>query len=342
MKKTVQIILLLCISMSLSAQKYTCEELMKLPLGKYLYENDGTSLALILNELENCGVEKYELGESILQIFISNIIGEKKEAATVQDLYDEILIFRKQNNSEEIKIRQEKEAQFHKEYGSKILSNEDWKNVKPLICDLFNLDEIELETFVNTFFEEKGEELNINYGSLIEAYQKHIKAKFHLSKVAKRDSTDFDFGDSFYLFPSMDYFERKRNTEDINRFFLVYFYGYGAVNCEKLNDNSFHNPALCKLVDSNFTFITIPVDSREKLLETYKYKRFIEKVSGKSINTVGEHNVELQAQITSTNQQPYFVVLDTFGHVRLEVDYEKAKNAEDFIKALKSVLRIKE
>ena len=337
MKKTVQIILLLCISMSLSAQKYTCEELMKLPLGKYLYENDGTSLALILNELENCGVEKYELGESILQIFISNIIGEKKEAATVQDLYDEILIFRKQNNSEEIKIRQEKEAQFHKEYGSKILSNEDWKNVKPLICDLFNLDDIELETFVNTLFEEKREELNINYGSLIEAYQKHIKAKFHLSKVAKRDSTDFDFGDSFYLFPSMDYFER-RNKITGDKLILIYFYGYGVVNCEKLNDNVFYSPTLCKLVDSNFTFISLAVDSREKILETYKHKNTIEKLSGKTIRDVGGYNMAIQSAMIGTDTQPYFIVLDHFGHILLEIDYEKAKDTEGFIEALKSVL----
>lgn len=342
MKNNILILLLLCFSISLSAQKTSCEELMKKPLGKYLYQNDGASLALVLNELENCGVEKYELDMSILQIFISNIAGEKGEAATVQDLYDEILIFRKQNETEEVKEIYKKRELLEKEYKTKTVTKTNWIEGKSLLCTILGLDEVELEIFANALFEEKGADLNMNYERLVQDYQKHIKEKFHLSKVAKRDTTDFDFGDSFYLFPSMDYFERKKSAEYDNRLFLIYFYGYGVVNCEKLNDNTFGNPTLCKLVDSNFTFITLSVDSREKLPETHKYKRFMEEVSGKNIRTVGEYNVELQAQITSTNQQPYFVVLDAFGHVRLEVDYEKAKDTEAFIKALKTVLRIKE
>jgi hypothetical protein len=341
MKKTIQIVLLLCFSISLSAQKISCAELMKMPFGKYLYENDGTSLALVLNELENCGVEKYELDMSILQIFISNIVGEKGEAATVQDLYDEILIFRQQNDSKEVKAIYKKRELLKNEYKTKLVTETNWIEGKSLICTILGLDEVELEIFANTLFEEKGEALDINYERFIQDYQKHIKEKFHLSKVAKRDTSDFDFGDSFYLFPSMDYFERKKSVEYVNRLFLVYFYGYGAVNCAKLNDHSFHNPALCKLVDSNFTFITLPVDSREKLLETYKYKRFMEEVSDKSINTVGAYNTELQEKITFVNAQPYFVVLDIFGHILLEVDYEKAKDSKVFVDELKAVLRIK-
>lgn len=338
MKTIIQISFLLLFSISLSAQKTSCEELMKKPLGKYLYGNDDGALVKVINQLENCGVEKYELDMSILSIFISNIAGEKGEAATVQDLYDEILIFRKQNESGEIKIRQEREQKFHKEHGATIMTQENWKVMKPLIADLYELDKMELETFANTLLEQKGADLNINYGTFVQICQKNIRDKFHLSKLAKRNATDFDYDDSFYLFPSMDYFKRRAAVKDLNGLFLVYFYSYDAVNCEKLNENTFYNPALCKLVDSNFTLITIAVDSKGDLPETHQYKQVIEKMAGKTIQNAHQYNKAIRNSIAATDTQPYFVVLDSFGHVLLKIDYEKAKDAKTFVEELKTVL----
>ncbi|MGB1120431.1 MAG: hypothetical protein ACPG3Z_00435 [Saprospiraceae bacterium] len=94
MKIIFQIILFLCVSISLAAQKITCEELMKLPFGKYLMNDEEDSLKLIIANLEHCDFEDFERETVLLSVFIQTTMVTKGENTTVQDLYNEVLTFR--------------------------------------------------------------------------------------------------------------------------------------------------------------------------------------------------------------------------------------------------------
>ncbi|MFK7949333.1 MAG: hypothetical protein AB8G11_17205 [Saprospiraceae bacterium] len=337
MKTILQIIILLCVSISLSAQKITCEELMKLPLGQYLFENNDDALLKVFNNLEKCGVEKYELDLSLLSIFIANISGEKGREATVQDLYNEILIFRQQNDTEKIKVSNERRETFYKTYNQKIVTKANLKEGKSLICEVFSFDETEFETFTNSLFEAESEKLDINYLILIEQYQTYVKENYHLSKVAKRDSTDFDFGDKTG-FPSMNYFARTVQNLYSNKPTLIYFYGYGTVNSAKLNDDIFHNIELCNLVKSKFNFITLSVDDRRKLPQNLKEK-LESKYPKNGLSYVGSLNMLLEKEIINTDTQPYFVVLNSTGQVIEKFDYNVTKDAVSFVEGLRDTLK---
>lgn len=335
MKIIFQITLFLCFSFSMFAQEISCNQLMKLPLGKYLYDSNSDSVLFVMNNLERCGFESFEVEHSIISIFISNIVGEKGGAATVQDLYDEVLIFRRQNNAEEIKHDLVKKEIFYKKYNTKTITTENWANGKSLLVDVFAFDETDLETYKITLSNNNS---TITYETFLTDFEIYLKEKYHLSKVAKSNPTDFDFNTNRTIneFPLMDYFERKKDVT--GKLTLVYFYGHGVINCTKLNESSFYNPKLCKLIEQEFNLITLCIDSSVKLPEALQEK-WQKYAPEKPLSSVGSYNSFIQKQIAFTDRQPYFVVLDDFGHILLEIDYEKAKNPKMFVESLEKVLK---
>lgn len=240
MKIAFPIIIFSCFSVLSFAQKIPCEELMQMPLGNYIFSQDEDSMRLVVENLEFCDFDDFERERVLLSTFINSMLQKKGKYATVQDLYDVVLEFRQLDDYEATKALSKKQLLFKQKYFQEEVTNENWKKGKFLINELFGFDEVDLDEVINPLFEEKGNQLDITYGYLLNDIKIYIKNKYHLSKIAKRDSSDFDFGDEFYLFPSMNYDVRIQNI-DKTKPTLVYFYGYGAVNCNKLNDNTFHN-----------------------------------------------------------------------------------------------------
>jgi hypothetical protein len=336
MKIIFQIILFLCVSISLAAQKITCEELMKLPFGKYLMNDEEDSLKLIIANLEHCDFEDFERETVLLSVFIQTTMVAKGENTTVQDLYNEVLTFRQSDEYEAVKAFAEKQRSFNQDYLSKKITRRNWKKGQPLISELFGFEKMELNTFINPLFEKQGKKLDLTYGYFLADFKTYMNSKYHLSNAAKRDSTDFDFGSDFYPFPSMNYDIRISNI-DVTKPTLIYFYGYGAVNCQKLNENAFGNPKLFKLVDSSYNFITLPVDARTKLSPDLKAE-LEAKYSVKRFSDVGRLNVHLQTTLFQEQVQPLFVIVNQNGEVLGKFDYRTMRNTDELVEDLEKVV----
>lgn len=87
---------------------------------------------------------------------------------------------------------------------------------------------------------------------------------------------------------------------------MIDFTGWACVNCRKMEENVWTDPAVHARLSEKFVLASLYVDDREALPESEQY---VSKFSGKKIKTVGNKWSDMQATYFNSNTQPYYVLV---------------------------------
>ncbi len=107
-----------------------------------------------------------------------------------------------------------------------------------------------------------------------------------------------------------DYDEGLEYAKKVNKPILIDFTGYGCVNCRRMEDNVWSKDQVFKLINEEYVLISLYVDDRKKLDETY-----MSTFSNKEIKEVGKKWADFQAIHFETNSQPYYVLTSHDGKI---------------------------
>ena len=105
-----------------------------------------------------------------------------------------------------------------------------------------------------------------------------------------------------------DYEKGLAYAKSINKPILLDFTGYACVNCRKMEDYVWSDPAILKILQEEVVLISLYVDSKKELP---KNEQYISKETGKEIVSVGNKWSDFQITRYKANAQPYYIVLDT-------------------------------
>ncbi|SHG17045.1 Thiol:disulfide interchange protein DsbD [Flavobacterium micromati] len=107
-----------------------------------------------------------------------------------------------------------------------------------------------------------------------------------------------------------DYDKGVAYAKSINKPILLDFTGYACVNCRKMEDYVWSDPAVLKILQDEIVLISLYVDDKKDLP---KNEQYISKETGKEIISIGNKWSDFQITKFKANAQPYYIVLDTDG-----------------------------
>ena len=106
-----------------------------------------------------------------------------------------------------------------------------------------------------------------------------------------------------------DFKEGLTAAKAANKPILLDFTGWACVNCRKVEENVWSNPAIYKLLKEDYILISLYVDDRKELPEKAQFN--FKRANGqlKEITTVGDKWATFQTVNFKTASQPYYVQL---------------------------------
>ncbi|MGO4904313.1 cytochrome c biogenesis protein CcdA [Flavobacterium sp. W20_MBD1_R3] len=104
-----------------------------------------------------------------------------------------------------------------------------------------------------------------------------------------------------------DYEKGLAYAKSVNKPILLDFTGYACVNCRKMEDYVWSDPAILKILQEEVVLISLYVDDKRELPESEQY---VSKETGKEIVSVGNKWSDFQITRYKANAQPYYIVLD--------------------------------
>ncbi|MBC7847861.1 MAG: thioredoxin family protein [Flavobacterium sp.] len=108
-----------------------------------------------------------------------------------------------------------------------------------------------------------------------------------------------------------DYDKGLAYAKSVNKPILLDFTGYACVNCRKIEDNVWSDPAILSILKNDVVLISLYVDDKRILPESEQY---VSEETGKNIETVGNKWSDFQITRYKANAQPFYVVLDSDGN----------------------------
>ena len=105
-----------------------------------------------------------------------------------------------------------------------------------------------------------------------------------------------------------DYEKGLAYAKSVNKPILLDFTGYACVNCRKMEDYVWSDPAILKILQDEVVLISLYVDDKRELPKSEQY---VSKETGKEIISVGNKWSDFQITRYKANAQPYYIVLDT-------------------------------
>lgn len=111
-----------------------------------------------------------------------------------------------------------------------------------------------------------------------------------------------------------------------NKPILLDFTGWACVNCRKMEENVWSDPAVYALLNENYIIISLYVDDRKTLEEEQQFNYQYSDGRIKRINTVGKKWATFQAINFQTASQPFYVQM-TFDGTLLNVPIQYTDTA---------------
>tara|TARA_R100001369_G_scaffold20091_1_gene36536 strand:+ start:4141 stop:6141 length:2001 start_codon:yes stop_codon:yes gene_type:complete len=96
-----------------------------------------------------------------------------------------------------------------------------------------------------------------------------------------------------------------------NKPIILDFTGWACVNCRKMEEQVWSDPAVYEVLKNNYVLISLYVDDREDLPEQEKFNYIRDNGSIKKIKTIGDKWATFQTVNFQNNSQPFYVLLDT-------------------------------
>ena len=107
-----------------------------------------------------------------------------------------------------------------------------------------------------------------------------------------------------------DYEKGLAYAKSVKKPILLDFTGYACVNCRKMEDFVWSDPAILKILQNEVVLISLYVDDKRELP---KNEQYVSKETGKEIVSVGNKWSDFQITKFKANAQPYYIILDNDG-----------------------------
>jgi thiol:disulfide interchange protein len=108
-----------------------------------------------------------------------------------------------------------------------------------------------------------------------------------------------------------DYEEGLAYAKEVNKPILIDFTGWACVNCRKMEERVWSEPAILNMLKNDFVLISLYVDDKNKLP---KEQQYISEVTGKKVRTIGDKWMEFQKNNYEVAAQPFYVIKDKDGN----------------------------
>jgi len=106
-----------------------------------------------------------------------------------------------------------------------------------------------------------------------------------------------------------DYQKAVALAKEQNKPILIDFTGWACVNCRKMEENVWTDPAVASYIKENFILVSLYVDDKEMLPVDKRFKYISKAGTEKEINSVGDLWATFQAENFNQVTQPLYVVL---------------------------------
>ncbi len=103
------------------------------------------------------------------------------------------------------------------------------------------------------------------------------------------------------------YDEGMRYAKSQGKPVMLDFTGWSCVNCRKMEDKVWSDPAVLKRLMNDYIIISLYVDDKTPLPDDQQHTS---PTTGKLIRTTGNKWSDFQASVYGTNSQPYYVLID--------------------------------
>lgn len=123
-----------------------------------------------------------------------------------------------------------------------------------------------------------------------------------------------------------DYEKGMAYAKSVNKPVLLDFTGFACVNCRKMEDYVWSEPAVLGVLKNDIVLISLYVDDKQELPESEQY---ISETTGKKVKTIGNKWSDFQMKNYHANAQPYYIVLDKDGN-RLNEAVGYTPDAEEY------------
>lgn len=108
-----------------------------------------------------------------------------------------------------------------------------------------------------------------------------------------------------------DFEEGVEAARTANKPILLDFTGWACVNCRKMEEQVWSDPAVFDVMKDEFILISLYVDDRKELPEDQKFNYVKPRGGIKEIRTVGDKWATFQTLNFRNNSQPFYVLMDT-------------------------------
>ena len=109
-----------------------------------------------------------------------------------------------------------------------------------------------------------------------------------------------------------DYSQALTAAKAANKPIMINFTGIACVNCRKMEENVWSDPAIFKIINDDYVLVSLFVDDETELPDTAKY---VSKTTNEKIETFGNKWSDLEASGYQTNTQPLYVLVDYNGNL---------------------------
>ncbi len=108
----------------------------------------------------------------------------------------------------------------------------------------------------------------------------------------------------------LDYDKGMVYAKQVNKPVMLDFTGHACVNCRKMEEKVWSDPAVLSVLKNEVVLISLYVDDKRELP---KEEQYFSEITGKNIKSIGNKWSEFQIKKYKANAQPYYVLLDHNG-----------------------------
>lgn len=108
-----------------------------------------------------------------------------------------------------------------------------------------------------------------------------------------------------------DYDKGMAYAKQVNKPVLLDFTGHACVNCRKMENNVWSEENVLKILKNEVVLISLFADDKRPLPS---HEQYVSKITGASIETIGDKWTEFMITKYNTNTQPLYVMVDNEGN----------------------------
>lgn len=157
---------------------------------------------------------------------------------------------------------------------------------------------------------------NVEMGHEIYGAQKTLENKSNFNTTCEEpkyaDQLHMPHGIKGYY----DYEQALACAKVQNKPLFIDFTGHGCVNCREMESVVWKDPAVLKMLKTDFVVVALYVD--DKVIKLPESDWVKSSYNGKLIKTLGKLNADMQISRFGTNAQPYYCLLDTKGELLIK------------------------